>query len=395
MARPRKPYFFYRRKTQKNKNPIYYVTFRTPEGERTYSTGETTLYGAEKWARQRHELLTNEQYRERELRENITFSDFAGDFWEPKGNFAEGRRARLRTITPGYLDNCRGTTKAYLVPKWGAFKLKDITATMIDEWVLSMVKDPVPNLTGKKEGVRFLAPATINKILQVLRTILEQAVTEGYIRENPAKYIKPVSNRTAQQKGVLTPKEVKALLNPGIWPDFRHYAINLLSLTTGMRMSEVRGLLVEQVHEDYVAVHTAWADRHGLKEPKWGSMRDIPITRQVYEVLHQVIENTRPQSIVFYSERDYDKPMAKSFIEKHLYNALDKIGIDDEKRKERNLTFHSHRHTLNTLLRTAGVPDPKIRMMTGHRQQSMTELYTHFRKNDFKEIAEATIDFIP
>lgn len=394
MARPRKPYFFYRRKSQKNKNPIYYVTFRTPEGERTYSTGQTTLFGAEKWAKAHYELAEGERYRERKQRENITFTEFTNDFWNPKGNFAEGRRARLRTITQGYLDNCAGSTDAYLIPQWGSYKLRDITATMVDEWVLSLVKDPVPNLTGKREGVRFLAPATINKLLQVLRTILEQAVTEGYIRDNPAKYIKPVANRTAQQKGVLTPKEVKALLNPDIWPDFRHYAINLLSLTTGMRMSEVRGLLVEQVHEDYVAVHTAWADRHGLKEPKWGSIRDIPITRPVYEALHQVIMTTRPQSIVFYSERDLEKPMAKSFIEKHLYNALDKIGIDDEKRKERNLTFHSHRHTLNTLLRTAGVPDSKIRMMTGHRQQSMTELYTHFRRDDFKEIAEATYSLI-
>ena len=104
------------------------------------------------------------------------------------------------------------------------------------------------------------------------------------------------------------------------------------------------------------------------------------------------MERSRPQTLFFYGAAGHDKPMSKSYIAKNLYKALEKIGISEEERIERNLTFHSHRHTLNTILRAAGVPDAIIRMMTGHRNQSMTELYTHFRKEDYSEVAKVIED---
>lgn len=390
MARPQRPYSFIKRKTRKNEKPIYYARIGSWDDYYSISTGKTSKAAAERFVIDYLEAKAKEERGEIDKKSDITFAMYTADFWDPEGKFAQGRRARLRTITNGYLDNCKGTTTSYLVPKWGNYKLSEITASLIDSWVLSLVKDPVPNLMGKKEGVRFLKPATINRILQIMRTIMEQACTEGLIQDNPAKFVKPVSNASAKKKGILTPDEVKALLNPEIWDDYRHYAINLLALTTGMRISEIRGLQVHQIHKDYIEVHTAWADKHGLKEPKWGSARDIPITEKVYEVLLHVVEKSRPQSIVFYAATSHDKPMSKSYIEHTLYKTLEKIKINETQRLERNLTFHSHRHTLNTLLRAAGVPDPKIRMMTGHRQESMTELYTHFRREDFKEIATAT-----
>ena len=214
--------------------------------------------------------------------------------------------------------------------------------------------------------------------------MLEQACAEGLLTDNPSRYVKPVRDKF-REKGVLTPDEVRALLNPDIWDDYRHYAINLLTLSTGIRISEVRGLLISQIHPTHIEVKTAWEEQHGLKEPKWGSMRDIPITGKVYDVLQEVVNRTHPQSIVFYG-KDYDHPMSKSFIEKKLYKALKKIGISEEQRKLRNLSFHSHRHTLNTMMRSAGIHDAKIRLITGHRQLSMTERYTHFQMHDFQEV---------
>jgi integrase len=36
------------------------------------------------------------------------------------------------------------------------------------------------------------------------------------------------------------------------WGDFRHYAINMLAASTGMRMGEIRALLVENVKDNHV-----------------------------------------------------------------------------------------------------------------------------------------------
>jgi hypothetical protein len=41
------------------------------------------------------------------------------------------------------------------------------------------------------------------------------------------------------------------------------------------------------------------------------------------------------------------------------------IGITAEKRKERNIVFHSHRHFLNSILRNARVPDFLVQRVTG------------------------------
>lgn len=374
MARLKGGFSLYKRTTSKGK-VVYYA--KIPNGnpalpELKISTRQTSKASAAIWTQTYIENLANEEKRKEEERLNILFSEFAVGFWEHEGAYAVSRRARLRTISRSFLDSREGVTRNHLIPYWGKFKLKDITPRKIDRWVIDMASD------------NRIAPGTINQRLQVLRVMLDQACTQEYLTDNPAQYVKPVGNRY-KEKGVLSPDEVKALLNPHIWKEYKHYAINLLTLSTGLRISEVRGLQVHQVHSDYIEVHTAWEEGYGLKEPKCGSVRDLPITSKVSQTLMEVIRSTGATHLVFFGATK-ETPLTKSCIEKNLYRTLERIGIDELTRKQRNLTFHSHRHTLNTLMRSAGIADSKVRMMTGHREASMTERYTHFRLHDLKEI---------
>ena len=59
--------------------------------------------------------------------------------------------------------------------------------------------------------------------------------------------------------------------------------------------------------------------------------------------------------------------------------------------KPGNVGFHSWRHKLNTLLRAAGVPDAKIRLLTGHRSKEMTDWYTQFLETDMVDVTEAQV----
>lgn len=374
MARPRRKFVVYKRKTTKSRI-VYYAKIRNDEGnpeEIRISTGQSSKASAELWVQKFLDDQVNETKKKEAERLNILFGTLAEKFWEYDGAYAESRRARLRTISYGYLDTRKGITKNHLIPQWGKLRLRDITSGKIDRWVLDMVSD------------NRIASGTVNQRLQTLKVMLDYACAKEYITENPAKYVKPVADKY-EQKGVLSKEEVQKLLNPMNWKHYKHYALNLLTLSTGMRISEVRGLQVNQVHEDYVEIHTAWEEQHGLKEPKCGSVRDIPITRIVYEVLDKTIKITKATDLVFYGSTKIT-PMSKSCIENNLYKALEFIGIDKIERRKRNLTFHSHRHTLNTLMRSAGIPDSKIRMITGHREQSMTERYTNFRLGDLQDI---------
>jgi len=376
MAKIAEPFSLYKRKVGKSK-VVYYAKLRGADGrpdQKRISTGQTSKASARLWV---EKYLENEasKAKQKELaRLNVTFAELANDFWEHDGAYAEDRRARRRSISKGYLDDRKSLTLNHLLPKWGECRLRDITTEKVNSWVLDLAD-------GDK-----IANSTVNMRLKTFRVMLEFACTLGHIKENPAKFVTPIAE-DFKRKGVLTIEEVKRLLNPSIWSEFKHFVINLLTLSTGIRMGEVRGLQVHQIHEDYIEVHTSWEEGYGLKEPKLGSMRDIPITKVVYTALQSVIETTEATHLVFYGASK-ETPISKNAVSNNLYKALAQIGIDEVQRRQRNLTFHSHRHTLNTIMRSEGIPDAKIRMITGHRQESMTERYTNFRKNDIEDITQ-------
>jgi integrase len=134
-------------------------------------------------------------------------------------------------------------------------------------------------------------------------------------------------------------------------------------------------------------VKYAWEQGHGLKEAKWGSMRNVTLPASVAEVLKKLIEASPyqdPTDLVFYGEKRAEPLHARLFIDS-LYAALAGIGIDEETRKARKIDFHSWRHFLNSISR-GRVPDEKLRLMTGHRSVEMTDRYTHLLEEDYIEI---------
>ena len=375
MARPKGTFSLYKRTNSKNK-VVYYAKIPSnnpAEPFSTVSTGQSSKAAAALWTQKYIDDKANEEIRKEQERLNILFSDYATGFWATDGLYAVGRRARLRTVSRGFLDNMESVTKNHIIPYWGKHRLRDISPKKIDRWVIDMASDN-KNASG-----------SVNQRLQALRIMLEEACKQEYITENPAQFIKPVGGGS-KERGVLSLDEVRALLNPKIWAEYKFYAITLLTLATGLRISEVRGLQVSQVHSDYIEVHTAWEQKYGLKEPKCGSIRDLPITPMIYEAIQKVITDTGATQLVFFGASK-SSPMSKSWIEKKLYRALASIGISEEERIKRNIVFHSLRHTTNTILRSAGLPDSKVRMVTGHRNESMTERYTHFRLENYQEIS--------
>ncbi|MDX9985325.1 tyrosine-type recombinase/integrase [Sphaerochaeta sp.] len=375
MARPKGKFSLYKRTTQKNKI-VYYAKIHSDypaEPDSIVSTGQSSKASAALWTQKYIDDKANEEIRKEQERLNILFSDYATGFWATDGLYAVARKARLRAVSQGFLDSREAITKNHLIPYWGKYRLRDISPKKIDRWVIDLASQ------------HTAAAGTINQRLQILRVMLEEACRQEYITMNPAQFVKPVGGG-AKERGVLSLDEVRALLNPRIWPEYKFYAITLLTLATGLRISEVRGLQVSQVHPDYIQVHTAWEEKYGLKDPKCKSMRELPITPYIYEVLQEVIKTTGATEIVFFGARK-SSPLSKSCIEKKLYRAIAMIGINEEDRVKRNIVFHSLRHTTNTILRSAGIADSKVRMITGHRQESMTERYTHFRLENYQEIS--------
>lgn len=234
MKRRRSPYRLFKRKVKKGR-PIFYCRFIDVDTGRiikTESTGETNQFRAVHWV--------DEHLQREEAKSETTLADIAVCFWELDGEYAQARLARGHSVSNVHLSISEGHTRNHILPKFGDLRVSDITPGMVETWILDLHR------------AGDFAPATINKLLATLRSLLDRAVTHGMIPDNPAKAVKRVGKAT-KERGVLTDSEVQALLTtPEHWPDYRHYVINLLAFTTGMRLGEIRGLPIENVHSDRV-----------------------------------------------------------------------------------------------------------------------------------------------
>ncbi|MEW5815704.1 MAG: tyrosine-type recombinase/integrase [Spirochaetota bacterium] len=163
-----------------------------------------------------------------------------------------------------------------------------------------------------------------------------------------------------------------------IWANPYHYAANLLSAWTGMRMGEVQALMRKYVFQHHIEIVHSWNDRYGLSIPKWNSVRIVPIPGRVSTALTTILDMNpyqEPKTLVFAASQP-DKPLSKTALLKQYRRALRNIGISETAQKARGLCFHSWRHGLNSLMR-GQVADEMIRRVLGHKTPMMTENYDH------------------
>jgi integrase len=84
--------------------------------------------------------------------------------------------------------------------------------------------------------------------------------------------------------GVLTVEEAGALFAKP-WADGAAMAGNLLSATTGMRQGEVLAVRGGDIGEGVLSVGHSWSAEDGLKSPKNGEARPVPLLPEVREAL--------------------------------------------------------------------------------------------------------------
>lgn len=370
MERRKGPYSLHKRPT-KHKNIFkYYVRFRdqhTGKYRSALSTGCTRRDDAVRWAERR---LAEDS----KTRSDITFAQYAEGFWEIGARYAQTRWASGKTISSGTLQTSTGNTVKHLLPMWGPYKLTSITTGAVKDWLLS------------KKKIDRLSAATINKLLYTLRTILKQAVDDAIIPIDPTQNIQAFTGTTEERGSLELPELQRLFSSLEYWDDETYFVISLLAACTGMRMGEVRGLRVEAIGKESLRIDQSWEEGHGRKEPKCGSIREVPIAPELHTILSDFIRKTGVTDLVFRGTAKNGNPFSKSVIEKHFNRALSKIGISESVRRERGLSFHGLRHTLITLLVKNEVADAKIKSITGHSSREVQDRYTHLKPSDITEL---------
>jgi integrase len=225
---------------------------------------------------------------------------------------------------------------------------------------------------------------------------LRYAIERDEAKADPFTKVKP-ARETRREKGVLTKNEVISLLNAPVTDQKRRLAV-LLGVLCGMRLGEVRGLHWEDLDPEAGVIHVRnnWQDMEGLKSPKCGSARDVPLPAAVHETARACRE--KPAGPLVFGRKD-GKPLSNGYFRLALIAELAAIGVnktiprengrgivDDSAQRRRNITFHSLRHTFVSLARLAGIGDFQAQALAGHKSAAMMERYSH--RGGVVEVAE-------
>lgn len=361
---------------------VYYVQFKLPNNQWSIakSTGKRTKAQAEAWA---VEYLTVGKI----VTKVSTFREYATDFFSWDGTWATDKRVRGLRLSPHHCQDCNRLLELHIFPVFGDKKLTSIDRAAIRNFRNQLFK-------------QGYAGGSINKMLSVIKMVLESALEDSLIQFVP-KIDRAADN--PKQRGVFTVDEVKQLFSVEWKSDdthhehprdqFKGYAGNLLACSTGLRMSEIQALVLSDVHlsDGYIHVRRAWDKVTGMKQTtKSGRARNILIPAAVITILRQLIEMNpfpdNPDSFLFFADLNPEKPIEHKTLTRALYGAMRKIGIDEEERRRRNLSFHSHRHFFNSLLVNAKIPLQKIQSLTGHLTPEMTQLYYHNQIDDMSDV---------
>lgn len=358
------------------KGPVFYVQFRNSDG--SYTNAKSTKIidrgrkkdrdAAVKWAQ--NYLNTGQVL----SKENVTLDSYSAGFFDWTGPWAQDKVLRGKRISEQHCDKHAENVKTNILPYFKGKKISIIDEEMIRKWQLYLSTEK-----GLKGG-------TINRQTSTLSILLKQAFRDKIIRTLPV--IERVAEKPPE-KGIFTPDEIRKIFSEP-WGDFRFFTGNLLAAVTGLRASEISALREAAVHTEYLDIVEAFSPKYGLHPTKTGKPRIVPIPDKVAAALAELIKKN-PHSgnnrFVFYSYRP-DRPVDPDGFNENLKKRLEQVGISEKKRTARNLSFHSWRHGLNTLLINQRVPLQSIQAVTGHLSDRMTEHYYHVQGGDLSGIRQ-------
>ncbi|MFH0795193.1 MAG: site-specific tyrosine recombinase/integron integrase [bacterium] len=208
--------------------------------------------------------------------------------------------------------------------------------------------------------------------MSTLRSFFRFAVEQGFLKVDPTLKL----NRTKLPRKLptfLTGEELKRLLiapEGDDWKETRDRAILVILAMTGIRLSELVGINVDDIN---------FTGKNLRVLGKGSKERLIPLNETALEALRQYLD-VRPlsQDRALVVNRQ-GRRMNGRTVEKKVKFYARKAGIRNEK-----ISPHKLRHTFATLLHMGDVDILEIQKLLGHSNISSTTIYTHTNTEKLK-----------
>jgi integrase len=289
-----------------------------------------------------------------------TFKDFALTW---KGEKAVEWRA-------SYLASIESILAAHLIPAFGDKSVGAISREDLLGFRATLATKPIGQAgAGAK---RNITPTTVNRVMGILRMILDEAVLRHGI-QNPFIKIK----RLKQRKTDIQPfsiEEVRKILET-VRPDFRDYLT--VRFFTGMRSGEVNGLKWKFVDFDrrQILVRETFSAGRTEYTKTDGSQREIDMSQVVFDALKRQYEVTGKASEYVFCNGEGNPLDNKNFDSRIWRPLLRLLGYADRRP-------YQMRHTCATLWLAAGENPQWIARQLGHTTTEMLfRVYARFVPN--------------
>jgi len=303
--------------------------------------------------------------------------DFCKEFWSRDSLYVRSKARQGHILSDRYILD----SKKFVELRFGKLltgkRMSELSPVLIEQAIDDMEK------TGLGHRSINIALATI--------TVPVNWYSKMHRQPNPLQYCMKL-HETPKERGALSASEVNQLAKQEVTPRIKTAV--MLGALCGLRLGEVRGLQWSDVDLKGKVIHIihnspSYSDE--IKDPKWGSSRVVPLPLVLAELLPQVkAMSGSSESFVIFNEKHKDKPIEEKSIIRGYHRMLDGIKIGKEVRRERNICFHSLRHTFVSLSRASGIPDFVVQRLAGHKSAQMMERYSHAENViDYSKVAES------
>ena len=247
---------------------------------------------------------------------------------------------------------------------------RELLAKDIDRAFLLNLKDYLINDVGNKTS-------TANKKLRNLRSALLEVIRHGWGIKNP--FIQNIITQDEPKNIALTKEEYeqfkKVILPPNASKGMKLAKdLYILSCETGLRISDVKNFKSTYVKKD----STTGREYIELIQIKNNNLLTIGLTNQAKAIIIKYKKKSKPDHYF------------GSFCEQQLNRNIKKIasitGI------QKNITFHTARHTFATFAARCGNNEIQIATLLGDKDTRMARIYVNLNKNDKLKIFDDYIE---
>lgn len=269
---------------------------------------------------------------------------------------------------PGYLRNVKlrsseATFEFYeqylrFVCKFiGDLKVWELTRSDIDR-MLELKKQINPKIKNATLNKYIVATSNVYKFVTGRKLDYKKLKESRVVKDKiPSQIIKHIF-------GFLHERRYDKLM-------FRNYVFIRLLYDTGLRLTEILHLKVDNINldKDFILV----------KKTKTGHERVVVITRQTKLLLRQFLLGTNHHYQFLFVNYRNGKRLADSSIHSMLASIKNKLQLD------MNINPHAWRHTFATNFLHNGGEMRTLQLLMGHSNYATTEKYLHYDTDDIIE----------